>query len=78
MRGHYAVGYRQGKESREKGGGKRGECVDTMQWATVREKKVGRREKGGGKREECVDGALERAQRRGESWVCGAFRLSRL
>ena len=49
-----------------------------MQWATVREKKVGRREKGGGKREECVDGALERAQRRGESWVCGAFRLSRL
>ena len=51
VRGHYAVGYRQGKESREKGGGKRGECVD---------------------------GALERAQRRGESWVCGAFRLSRL
>ena len=28
VRGHYAVGYRQGKESREKGGGKRGECVD--------------------------------------------------
>ena len=31
---------------REEGGGKRGECVDTMQWATVREEKVGRREEG--------------------------------
>ena len=43
--------------SSEKGGGRRGKCVDTLQWATVRS-----REKGGGRRGECVDGALERAR----------------
>ena len=31
VRGHYAVGF----QSREKGGGRRGECVATMQWASV-------------------------------------------
>ena len=36
--------------SREKGGGRRGKCVDTLQWATVKS-----REEGEGRRGECVD-----------------------
>ena len=48
--------------SREKGGGRRGECADTMQWASV--------EEGGGRREEkVVRGWRAWARPRGNSAV---------
>ena len=56
MRGHFAVGF----QSREEGEEGRGECVDTLQWATVKS-----REKGGGRRgERAVRGWRARARPR--------------